>query len=177
MWLARDPEFHPIAISIHSSGTTDGWFDARKMERVFQNLATQCVRSGLSGSGQDRDKPGRGRRPVSCNSRRQCGRGIPELVRGRLFEPFVSQGRKTEQGLDRRSSKSYCRIMAGRTGRAYVIPGNSSSSSLSPPFAGNPRGFSDGNADRAVCRAPENAQTSAYSQSNANVQKLGASRS
>ena len=50
--VSAHPEFHPIAISIHSSGTTDGWFDARKMERVFQNL----VRNACEAVSADRGK-------------------------------------------------------------------------------------------------------------------------
>ena len=96
--VSAHPEFHPIAISIHSSGTTDGWFDARKIERVFQNL----VRNACEAVAADRGK-------IEINlvgeddrflvTVEDNGRGIPELVRGRLFEPFVSQGKENGTGL------------------------------------------------------------------------------
>jgi len=41
------------------------------------------------------------------------GRGIPELIRSQLFEPFVSHGKENGTGLGLQWCKKLSRIMAG----------------------------------------------------------------
>ena len=92
------PEFHSVRITTHSEGPTDGWFDSRKLERVFQNLLVNACEAVSPGSGDIR---------ISLHANRNTteirvadnGRGIPDLVRDRLFEPFVSHGKENGTGL------------------------------------------------------------------------------
>jgi signal transduction histidine kinase len=92
------PEYQSVHISVHTDGPTDGWFDARKLERVFQNLLINACEAMA---------PDRGEIRIDIHTNKSTfeirvadnGRGIPELVRGRLFEPFVSHGKENGTGL------------------------------------------------------------------------------
>jgi signal transduction histidine kinase len=92
------PEYHSVRISVHKDGATDGWFDSRKLERVFQNLLVNACEAV---------SPERGHIRIDIHANESAievriadnGRGIPELVRGRLFEPFVSYGKENGTGL------------------------------------------------------------------------------
>jgi signal transduction histidine kinase len=96
--VRAQPEFHGIRITSHADGQTDGWFDARKLERVFQNLLFNACEAV---------SPVSGKVHVELHSTSSTieirvsdnGRGIPELVRDKLFEPFVSHGKENGTGL------------------------------------------------------------------------------
>jgi signal transduction histidine kinase len=92
------PEYHSVRISVNKDGATDGWFDSRKLERVFQNLLLNACEAV---------SPGRGHIRVDIHANKSAievrvadnGHGVPELVRDKLFEPFVSQGKENGTGL------------------------------------------------------------------------------
>lgn len=92
------PEFHSVPVTTHADGETDGWFDSRKLERVFQNLLINACEAIT---------PGRGEVQVNLHTNKNSievrvsdnGHGVPELVRERLFEPFVSHGKENGTGL------------------------------------------------------------------------------
>jgi len=92
------PEFHSVRITTHKDGPTDGWFDSRKLERVFQNLLVNACEAV---------PPEGGKIEVTLHTTKNNveirvsdnGRGIPDLVRDRLFEPFVSHGKENGTGL------------------------------------------------------------------------------
>jgi signal transduction histidine kinase len=92
------PEFHSVHIVTHKDGPTDGWFDSRKLERVFQNLLVNACEAV---------PPEGGKIEVTMHTTKNNveirvadnGRGIPDLVRDRLFEPFVSHGKENGTGL------------------------------------------------------------------------------
>lgn len=96
--VSAHPDFHSITILVHREEETDAWFDARKMERVFQNLIRNACEAV---------SPDHGRVDVYIRADKEVlrikvednGRGIPEIVRERLFEPFVSQGKENGTGL------------------------------------------------------------------------------
>lgn len=96
--VTAHPDFQRISVNVHREADTDGWFDARKMERVFQNLIRNaCESVSLVHGRVDIYVQGDNERlrvKVEDN-----GRGIPEAVRERLFEPFVSQGKENGTGL------------------------------------------------------------------------------
>ena len=92
------PEFHPVRITFSQEGNSSGWFDPRKLERVLYNLLLNSCEavvpeSGLIHVGLKEVKGGVEIR-VSDN-----GRGIPELIRDQLFEPFISHGKENGTGL------------------------------------------------------------------------------
>lgn len=95
--IRAHPEFQHARITLSTQGNCSGNFDQRKLERVFFNLllnACEAV-SGLGDIHVDiRQVPGGAEIRVSDN-----GRGIPESIRQKLFEPFVSYGKENGTGL------------------------------------------------------------------------------
>ncbi len=81
--IRSHPEFHPIRITTSQEGNSSGWFDPRKLERALYSIHV-----GLT------EVPGGVEVRVSDN-----GRGIPEAIRGQLFEPFISHGKENGTGL------------------------------------------------------------------------------
>lgn len=91
-------EFHAVRITTQTNGPTDGWFDSRKLERVFQNLLINACEAVTPGAGEVRITLHTTQQRVEVRVS-DNGRGIPELVRDRLFEPFVSHGKENGTGL------------------------------------------------------------------------------
>jgi signal transduction histidine kinase len=96
--VRRHPESHNVEINITQTGACEGWFDARKLERALLNLLLNgCEAIGPGGGRIDievREITGGAEIRISDN-----GHGIPEEVRDRLFEPFVSYGKENGTGL------------------------------------------------------------------------------
>ena len=92
------PEFHSVRITTHTVGPTDGWFDSRKLERVFQNLLVNACEAVSPGSGDIQISLRATGTSIAIRVA-DNGRGIPDLVRDRLFEPFVSHGKENGTGL------------------------------------------------------------------------------
>jgi signal transduction histidine kinase len=93
-----NPEFHNISCDVHQSGVVEGWFDHRKLERVFFNLLLNACESLPSRSGHvevDLHAAGEG---VDIKIT-DHGRGIPDSIRNTLFDPFVSLGKENGTGL------------------------------------------------------------------------------
>jgi signal transduction histidine kinase len=92
------PEFQRIRIRISAVGSTEGWFDFKKLERALLNLLLNACEVVPAGSGK-----------IDIHLRRKGesleiriednGPGIAEAVRDRLFEPFVSHGKENGTGM------------------------------------------------------------------------------
>jgi signal transduction histidine kinase len=92
------PEFHHVRIALTQHGSSTGWFDPKKLERALYNLLLNACEAVASNAGEIEIEL----REVSGGVElRVCdnGRGIPESVRGKLFEPFVSYGKENGTGL------------------------------------------------------------------------------
>src|SRR6184192_4160875 len=92
------PEFHHVRIAMTQQGNSTGWFDPKKLERALYNLLLNACEAVASQAGEIEVEL----REVSGGvGIRVCdnGRGIPESVRGKLFEPFVSYGKENGTGL------------------------------------------------------------------------------
>ena len=96
--VRSNPEFHNATVEIRQSGAAEGWFDHRKLERVFFNLILNACEA----------MPGRaGRIEIELTDTgsqvdirvRDNGRGVPTGIRNTVFEPFVSQGKENGTGL------------------------------------------------------------------------------
>jgi signal transduction histidine kinase len=92
------PRFQPVRISVREEGNCSGWFDTKKLERALYNLLLNACEAT---TGEDRrihfevTQAANGIQiRVSDN-----GRGVPESIRGKLFEPFVSSGKENGTGL------------------------------------------------------------------------------
>ena len=96
--IRSHPEFHPVRITISQEGNSSGWFDPRKLERVLYNLLLNSCEAVVPEAGRIHvglnEVQGGVEIRVSDN-----GRGIPEKIRGQLFEPFISHGKENGTGL------------------------------------------------------------------------------
>jgi len=96
--IRSHPEFHPIRITISQEGNSSGWFDPRKLERALYNLLLNSCEAVVPEGGRIHvgltEVQGGIEVRVSDN-----GRGIPEVIRGQLFEPFISHGKENGTGL------------------------------------------------------------------------------
>ena len=92
------PEFQRIRIRISCEGSTEGWFDFKKLERALLNLLLNACEVVSAQSGK-----------IEIGLRRQGGNleiriadngpGVAEAIRDRLFEPFVSHGKENGTGM------------------------------------------------------------------------------
>lgn len=92
------PEFQRIKFRISCDGSTEGWFDFKKLERALLNLLLNSCEAVPAESGKiDIDL----RRVDDTLEIRVAdnGPGIPDAIRGRLFEPFVSHGKENGTGM------------------------------------------------------------------------------
>jgi len=92
------PEFQRIRIRISCEGSSEGWFDFKKLERALLNLLLNACEAVPAESGQI--EIGLTRKGESLEIRiEDNGPGIADAVRDRLFEPFVSHGKENGTGM------------------------------------------------------------------------------
>jgi signal transduction histidine kinase len=95
---AAHPDFNDVQLDIRFQNPCEGWFDMKRLERAFQNL----LLNAFEAVGSDRGKVN-----VIASQRdgqvevvvEDNGPGIPDEIRTRLFEPFVSSGKQNGTGL------------------------------------------------------------------------------
>ena len=96
--IRSHPEFHRVHIAISEQGNSIGWFDPKRLERALYNLLLNACEAVASNAGsilvELREIRDGAEIRVSDN-----GHGIPESIRGKLFEPFISQGKENGTGL------------------------------------------------------------------------------
>jgi signal transduction histidine kinase len=96
--IRSHPEFHNVQIAISEQGNSVGWFDPKRLERALYNLLLNACEAVVSSAGsilvELREIRHGAEIRVSDN-----GHGIPEAIRGKLFEPFVSLGKENGTGL------------------------------------------------------------------------------
>jgi signal transduction histidine kinase len=92
------PEYHDIQITVTTDGGCEGWFDAGKLERAFQNLLLNACEAVGHASGRIAVAIRRSGEALEILVE-DNGPGIAEAVRERLFEPFVSFGKENGTGM------------------------------------------------------------------------------
>ena len=96
--MRSDPRHHGIFIPVHCLGACAGWFDPKKLERALYNLLLNACDAAPAGSGtvevMVRESGDTAVIEVCDN-----GPGIPEPIRDKLFQPFVSYGKENGTGL------------------------------------------------------------------------------
>ena len=92
------PRVQAVRITVRQEGDSTGWFDSKKLERALYNLLLNACEAIPGQDGQInidlREVVGGLEIRLSDN-----GRGIPESIRGKLFEPFISYGKENGTGL------------------------------------------------------------------------------
>ncbi len=96
--VLASPELRSRTISIQASGPMEGIFDPRKIQRAFFNLLLNACEAAPSRDGLINVSI------VASNGSFEIrvadnGPGIPESIRGSLFDPFVSSGKPNGTGL------------------------------------------------------------------------------
>ena len=92
------PEFKRLQITLGHEGSTQGWFDFRKLERAFHNLLQNACEAAppLSGKIQVTARGANNHVEVLVTDN---GPGIPEAIRADIFQPFVTYGKTSGTGL------------------------------------------------------------------------------
>jgi signal transduction histidine kinase len=96
--LKAHPEFQRVRIRVSWEGTTEGWFDFKKLERALLNLLLNACEVVPVENGQIEVELRRNGQNLEIRIS-DNGPGIAEAVRGKLFEPFVSYGKENGTGM------------------------------------------------------------------------------
>lgn len=119
--LRSNPEFHNANVEIRQSGAAEGWFDHRKLERVFFNLLLNACESTPDRCGRilvELTDTSAGIQVRVVDS----GRGIPASVRNTLFEPFISLGKENGTGLGLTVVQKIVQDHGGEVGVEHTSP-------------------------------------------------------
>lgn len=92
------PEFREVSIRFVSEGSTEAWFDPRKIERVFHNLLLNACEASPADSARIEVKTRESAEGLEVRVA-DNGSGIPDAIRSRLFQPFISHGKENGFGL------------------------------------------------------------------------------
>jgi len=92
------PEYHDVRIDVSADGASEGWFDAKKLERALQNLLLNACEAVARETGRIEVRLRRSDEQVDIFVE-DNGSGIAEAVRDKLFEPFVSYGKENGTGM------------------------------------------------------------------------------
>ncbi len=92
------PEFRSHRITLQAETELEGMFDPRKLERVFFNLVLNACEATPDGHGQVNVEVQSGKDYFEIRVT-DHGCGVPENIRGRVFDPFVSSGKPNGTGL------------------------------------------------------------------------------
>src|SRR5579862_6839089 len=90
--------FQPVRIEVRQDGECRGWYDSRKLERALYNLLLNACEALPAQDGHihiDLTQVPEGAQIRVADN----GHGVPESIRGKLFEPFVSVGKENGTGL------------------------------------------------------------------------------
>ena len=91
-------EFRRINVALFHDGSVEGWFDQRKIERVFHNLLMNACEAVHPESGKVEISSLRTQEGIEIRIA-DNGPGIPESIRDQAFRPFVSAGKEKGTGL------------------------------------------------------------------------------
>ena len=92
------PEFQKVRIRTTTEGSTEGWFDFKKLERALLNLLLNACEAVPATSGKIDISVRRNGEKLEIRIA-DNGPGIAGAVRDRLFDPFVSHGKENGTGM------------------------------------------------------------------------------
>ena len=96
--IKSHPESLGVKINLDCDGSCDGWFDAKKMERVLHNLLLNACEAVPHAGGRidlHLRRSGETAELQVCDN----GPGIADEIREQLFQPFVSYGKENGTGM------------------------------------------------------------------------------
>jgi len=92
------PEYHDVPIDVVCHGSTEAWFDSKKLERALQNLLLNACEAIPHEKGRIRVEIRRNEDELELRVE-DNGPGIADAVRDQLFEPFISFGKENGTGM------------------------------------------------------------------------------
>jgi signal transduction histidine kinase len=92
------PEFRNRNVTLTSAGDAEGEFDARKLERAFFNLVLNACEATPNGENSVNVDIRANKESFEIRVSDQ-GPGVPENIRAKVFDPFVSSGKPNGTGL------------------------------------------------------------------------------
>ena len=92
------PEFRNRNVTLTSSGDAEGEFDARKLERAFFNLVLNACEATPNSDKSVNIEIRTNKNAFEIRVADQ-GSGVPENIREKVFDPFVSSGKPNGTGL------------------------------------------------------------------------------
>ena len=87
-----------MRISVDEQGASTGWFDQRRLERALFNLVLNACEAVSGEAGAVKLQLREAAQGIEITVA-DNGRGIPEVIRHEIFEPFVSSGKENGTGL------------------------------------------------------------------------------
>lgn len=98
--IRTHPEANGVAIQVEHLPQTEGYMDARMIERAIFNLLINAAQAARTGPSSPAVKVSLTETPNMVELRvSDSGPGIPPAIRETLFEPFVSDGKRRGIGL------------------------------------------------------------------------------
>lgn len=91
-------EFEGIQVTTSFQGSTEGWFDSGSLERVFHNLVLNACEAVPANTGRIEVSTQKTDEGIEIRVA-DNGAGIPEEIRDRIFQPFVTAGKDNGIGL------------------------------------------------------------------------------
>jgi signal transduction histidine kinase len=92
------PEFRSRPITMHADRDLEGLFDPRKLERAFFNLVLNACEASATVESRVSVEVHKNRDTFEVRVTDE-GLGVPETIRDRVFDPFVSSGKPNGTGL------------------------------------------------------------------------------
>jgi signal transduction histidine kinase len=92
------PEYQRIRVRVSSEGSSEGWFDFKKLERAVLNLLLNACEVVPAEGGRIEVELRRAGENIEVRVT-DNGPGIADAVRDRLFDPFVSHGKENGTGM------------------------------------------------------------------------------
>ena len=99
--LRAHPEAEGVAIEVSCAapGDCDAMVDAKKLERALYNLLLNACQSARNSSARQVQFDLASTPEILIATVTDSGAGVPDSIRGSLFEPFASQGKQNGTGL------------------------------------------------------------------------------
>lgn len=91
-------EFRHVQITLSHEGSTEGWFDFKKLDRAFRNLLQNAAEAAPSDFARIQIRVQRVNDHLEI-SIADNGSGIPKEIRGEIFQPFVTYDKVGGTGL------------------------------------------------------------------------------